>query len=206
MMPRLYVTAAHKSSGKTIVTLGLARTLRQHGDTVACFKKGPDFIDPMWLQQASGHDCFNLDFNTQSPAQIQTLLMQASADADITLIDRQNYHLFQPLLYQVATAGLAPSDIAWPIRGVLKSQRNVTVLLDEVADVDTDTKQVITQTRTVPYDYLILATGARHDTVARGWIHRREDQCTRAAVEDHLDASCITVKVEGVMESATKPA
>ena len=51
-----------------------------------------------------------------------------------------------------------------------------------------------------------VATGARQDTVARGWTHRREDQCTRAAVEDHLDASCITVKVEGVMESATKPA
>ena len=56
--------------------------------------------------------------------------------ADVTLIDRHNYHLFQPLLYQVATAGLAPSDIAWPIRSILTRQRNVSVLLGEVQQVD----------------------------------------------------------------------
>lgn len=84
-------------------------------------------------------------------------------DADITLIDRQNYHLFQPLLYQVATAGLAPSDIAWPIRGILTKQKNVTVLLDHVCDVDLITNRVITETRNVPFNYLVLATGARHD-------------------------------------------
>jgi len=82
--------------------------------------------------------------------------------ADITLVDRQNYHLFQPLLYQVATAGLAPSDIAWPIRGILSAQKNVTVLLDEVCNVDLDARQVITRQRRLPFDYLILATGARH--------------------------------------------
>ena len=83
-------------------------------------------------------------------------------DADITLIDRHNYHLFQPLLYQVATAGLAPSDIAWPIRGILSGQKNVTVLLDQVCDVNLDADEVITKNRTLPYDYLILATGANH--------------------------------------------
>ena len=83
-------------------------------------------------------------------------------DADITLVDRQNYHLFQPLLYQVATAGLAPSDIAWPIRGILSKQKNVTVLLDEVNNVDLDARDVITPMRRLPFDYLILATGARH--------------------------------------------
>ena len=82
--------------------------------------------------------------------------------ADITLIDRQNYHLFQPLLYQVATAGLAPSDIAWPIRGILSGQKNVTVLLDQVCDVNLDTNEVVTKDRTLPFDYLILATGVRH--------------------------------------------
>ena len=82
--------------------------------------------------------------------------------ADITLIDQQNYHLFQPLLYQVATAGLAPSDIAWPIRGILSQQKNVTVLLDSVNGVDLNAKEVITQQRRLPFDYLILATGARH--------------------------------------------
>ncbi|MCI0518270.1 MAG: NAD(P)/FAD-dependent oxidoreductase [Woeseiaceae bacterium] len=84
------------------------------------------------------------------------------ADARITLVDQHNYHLFQPLLYQVATAGLAPSDIAWPIRGILSRQKNVTVLLDRVSGVDTTSREVVTHERRIPYDYLVLATGARH--------------------------------------------
>ncbi len=84
------------------------------------------------------------------------------ADVDITIIDRQNYHLFQPLLYQVATAGLAPSDIAWPIRGILSRQKNVTVLLDEVADVNVESNEVLLSDRRLSFDYLVLATGARH--------------------------------------------
>ena len=84
------------------------------------------------------------------------------APVNITLVDRQNYHLFQPLLYQVATAGLAPSDIAWPIRGILSKQKNVTVLLDSICDVDLKTREVITRQRRLSFDYLILATGARH--------------------------------------------
>ena len=83
-------------------------------------------------------------------------------DADITLIDKHNYHLFQPLLYQVATAGLAPSDIAWPIRGILSRQKNVTVLLDCVSNVDLQNNHVVTEHRRIPFDYLLLATGARH--------------------------------------------
>jgi len=82
--------------------------------------------------------------------------------AEITLVDRQNYHLFQPLLYQVATAGLAPSDIAWPIRGILSGQKNVTVLLDSVCDVKPNSQEVITHKRSLPFDYLILATGVQH--------------------------------------------
>jgi NADH dehydrogenase len=62
----------------------------------------------------------------------------------------------------VATAGLAPSDIAWPIRGILSGQKNVIVLLDQVCDVNLDAGEVITKNRTLPYDYLILATGANH--------------------------------------------
>lgn len=84
------------------------------------------------------------------------------AKADVTLVDRHNYHLFQPLLYQVATAGLAPSDIAWPIRGILSRQQNATVLLDQVTDVDTAAGEVIMGRTKIPYDYLVLATGARH--------------------------------------------
>lgn len=84
------------------------------------------------------------------------------ANADVTLIDRHNYHLFQPLLYQVATAGLAPSDIAWPIRGILSKQKNATVLLSSVTAVDTAARQVVASGEAIPYDYLVLATGARH--------------------------------------------
>ena len=82
--------------------------------------------------------------------------------ADVTLIDRHNYHLFQPLLYQVATAGLAPSDIAWPIRSILTRQRNVSVLLGEVQQVDLINQQVNFNGKPIDYEYLILATGAQH--------------------------------------------
>ena len=80
----------------------------------------------------------------------------------VTLIDRRNYHLFQPLLYQVATAGLSPADIAMPIRAVFRDQSNVRVLLGRVTEVDRQSRQVRMDERWVPYDYLVLATGARH--------------------------------------------
>jgi NADH:quinone reductase (non-electrogenic) len=85
-------------------------------------------------------------------------------DADITLIDRTNYHLFQPMLYQVATASLAPSDITAPIRYVLRNHRNLTVLLAEVNAIDVDKKvvRVDIPAREIPYDFLILAPGSRH--------------------------------------------
>jgi len=86
----------------------------------------------------------------------------AKQSFDVRLIDRNNHHLFQPLLYQVATAGLSPADIASPIRGIIGSQRNTTVMLAEVSGVDTARKEVITDGRRVAYDYLVLATGARH--------------------------------------------
>jgi len=86
----------------------------------------------------------------------------AKVPVDITLIDRENHHLFQPLLYQVATAGLSPADIAWPIRGLVRDQRNTRVLLEEVTGVDRVRKRVIIGGRTIAYDVLVLATGATH--------------------------------------------
>ena len=80
----------------------------------------------------------------------------------ITVIDRTNYHLFQPLLYQVATAALSPADIAAPVRSVLSKSKNVEVILAEVQSVDVDAKKVKTADLEFDYDYLILATGARH--------------------------------------------
>jgi len=84
------------------------------------------------------------------------------SSVQVTLIDRRNHHLFQPLLYQVASAALNPSDIAVPIRGILRKERNVSVLLGEVRGVDTQNKQVLLAGGTVPYDFLILAAGAAH--------------------------------------------
>lgn len=81
---------------------------------------------------------------------------------DITLIDRNNHHLFQPLLYQVATAGLSPADIAAPIRHILSGQSNARVMLGDVQGVDLKSREVVTDSRRVPFDYLVIATGAQH--------------------------------------------
>ena len=86
----------------------------------------------------------------------------ARAPVDITVIDRQNHHCFQPLLYQVATAALSPAEIAWPIRAILRHQRNATVLMAEVTGIDTTNRQVQTTSAAVPYDHLVVATGATH--------------------------------------------
>lgn len=84
----------------------------------------------------------------------------ANAPVDVIIIDRHNYHLFQPLLYQVATAGLSPADIAAPIRSVLRRQSNTTVILADVQGVDTVAKMVQAEDQLVPYDLLLIATGA----------------------------------------------
>ena len=85
------------------------------------------------------------------------------APARVTLVDRRNHHLFQPLLYQVATAVLSPADIAQPIRAVLRDRANVEVLLGEVSSIDVDSKQVaLVDGSRLPYDYLVLAAGASH--------------------------------------------
>jgi NADH dehydrogenase len=85
-----------------------------------------------------------------------------NAPVEITLIDRSNHHLFQPLLYQVATAGLAAPSIAAPLRYILRKQRNVTVLMGEVARIDLDARRVHVAGRDVEYDYLLVAAGATH--------------------------------------------
>ena len=86
----------------------------------------------------------------------------AAAPVDVVVIDRHNYHLFQPLLYQVATAGLSPAEIASPIRSILRDQKNVTVILAEATEIDTAQQEVHAEGRRIPYDTLVLATGAQH--------------------------------------------
>src|SRR6516225_3341121 len=86
----------------------------------------------------------------------------ASSPCRITLIDRHNYHLFQPLLYQVATAALSPADIASPIRGIFRRYQNVKVILANVSGIDVERREVIAEGHHVPFDKLIIATGAQH--------------------------------------------
>ncbi len=87
MSSRIFISAAHKSSGKTTVSIGLCAALKQRSLTVQSFKKGPDYIDPYWLAQATGRDCYNLDFYTMERDEILSLIQEKSADADVTLIE-----------------------------------------------------------------------------------------------------------------------
>ena len=86
----------------------------------------------------------------------------ADAPVRVTVVDRRNHHLFQPLLYQVATAVLSPADIAQPIRSVLRGQANADVILAEATEIDLASKEVVLEEERLPYDYLILAAGANH--------------------------------------------
>src|SRR6266705_2452839 len=113
----------------------------------------------------------------------------ACEDVRVTVIDRTNYHLFQPLLYQVATAALSPADIAAPVRAVLSKCKNVEVILAEVESVDVEAKKVKTVDLEFDYDYLILATGARHS-------HRR-----RAASAGCLSGGFIGERTQAVGRS-----
>ena len=109
-----------------------------------------------------------------------------ATNVEVTLIDKRNFHLFQPLLYQVATGGLSPGDIASPLRGVLSGQKNTQVLMGEVVDIDPDAKAVMLKdASTLPYDTLIVATGMSH------FYFGRDDWAAIApglkTVEDALD-------------------
>lgn len=86
-MSRIFISAAHKSSGKTTVSIGLCAALKQRGKIVQSFKKGPDYIDPYWLAQATGRDCYNLDFYTMERKEILALMHSKSQGSDITLIE-----------------------------------------------------------------------------------------------------------------------
>ncbi len=85
-----------------------------------------------------------------------------NTNVDVTLIDKRNFHLFQPLLYQVATGTLSPADISSPLRSILSRQKNVRVLMEEATDIDSATQQVTTSRGSIPYDTLIVATGVSH--------------------------------------------
>src|ERR1700678_4065120 len=118
----------------------------------------------------------------------------------VTLLDRRNFHLFQPLLYQVATGALSPGEIASPLRYVLNRQKNTRVLLGEVNDIDVDTKEVIlTDESRVPYDTLILAPGSTHS-----YFGHPEWEKFAPGLKTIEDATEIRTRVLLAFESAEK--
>ena len=98
---------------------------------------------------------------------LQTTKALARVDVDVSLIDALNHHCFQPLLYQVATAALSPADVAWPIRAILRKQKNARVIMARVTGIDMQARLLRTSEIDLPYDYLVLATGATHSYFGR---------------------------------------
>jgi NADH dehydrogenase len=120
------------------------------------------------------------------------------AAADVTLIDRQNHHLFQPLLYQVATAALAPSDIATPIRSVFTGNKTIRVVMGEVTGVDTAARRVqVRDTGDFPYDILVLATGA-----ATSWFGHADWAAASSGLKSLDDAEAMRLRLLGAFEWA----
>src|SRR5215475_3400891 len=93
----------------------------------------------------------------------------ANTPLDVTVVDQHNYHLFRPLLYQVATASLSPADIASPIRGIFRNVDNVKVILAKVSGIDLPRREVLADGRRIPFDDLIIATGAEHAYFGSDW-------------------------------------
>lgn len=120
-----------------------------------------------------------------------------NSDVDVTLIDRTNHHLFQPLLYQVATAALSPGDVAQPIRSILRSSRNLHVVMTTVTNIDTQRKEVITTDGAYQYDSLILAPGARHS-----YFGHEEWEQNAPGLKDLSDALLIRERILRTFEEA----
>ena len=115
-----------------------------------------------WRPRASGPACRMSWWWAAASAGVAAARGLRGANCRVTLVDRRNHHLFQPLLYQVATASLSPGDIATPVRVMFRSQTNVRVLLAEATGVDTTTRRLLLNRGEIAYDYLVVATGARH--------------------------------------------
>jgi NADH dehydrogenase len=124
------------------------------------------------------------------------------ADVEIVLVDRRNHHLFQPLLYQVATAALSTSEIAWPIRTILRGRQEVRTILGTVTGIDTQARLVrLEDGTTLPYDSLILATGARHAYFGHG-----EWEANAPGLKTLEDATTIRRQLLQAFEAAEREA
>lgn len=120
-----------------------------------------------------------------------------NAPVEVIVIDRNNHHLFQPLLYQVATAGLSPADISAPIRHILRKQQNTSVLMGEVTGIDLRKQRVLMQDCELSYDYLVVATGARHS-----YFGHNEWEPYAPGLKSIVDATAMRSKVLLAFEAA----
>ncbi len=118
-------------------------------------------------------------------------------DVDVTLIDKRNYHLFQPLLYQVATGGLSPGDIAAPLRGILKSRHNVRIVLDEVIDFKPENQEVCGLKKNYHYDYLVVAVGVQYN-----YFGHQDWQTTAPSLKTVEDALLMRSRILNAFELA----
>ena len=124
-----------------------------------------------------------------------------NAPVRVTLIDKRNFHLFQPLLYQVATASLAPSDIAYPIRAILKDYQNITVLLDEVTAIDPEVQHITLAHGELAWDYLIVAAGSQGT-----WFGHDEWEPHAPGLKTMEEALDVRQRVLGAFERAEREA
>jgi NADH dehydrogenase len=122
----------------------------------------------------------------------------ANTQVRVTLVDRNNYHLFQPLLYQVATAGLSADEIAYPIRGILRKQKNLTFIMGEVKSLNLKEREIITEQAAIPFDYLILAVGSETN-----FFNNVDLQQHSFGLKDLLEAQSIRNHILNLFEKAT---
>jgi len=169
-LPRFLIAAAHKSSGKTVVSTGLAAALSARGTRVAPFKKGPDYIDPMWLGAAAGQPCYNLDFNTQSPAEIADFLAARARQngADLALVEA-NKGLFDGLAMDGSDSNAAlAKSLGLPVILVIDTNgmtRGIAPLLRGYVDFDPEVK--------IAGVILNKVGGPRHEAKLREAVARR---------------------------------
>lgn len=181
-MSRFLVAAAHKSSGKTVVSTGLSRALKMRGLQVQTFKKGPDYIDPMWLSKASGRPCYNLDFNTMDTDEIQQLVSSRSENTDISVIE-SNKGLFDGVDLKGADSNAAMAKlIKAPVVLVVDTTgttRGIAPLLMgyQAFDPDVDIAGVI----------LNKVGGARHEGKLRAAVEGYTDLPILGAVHRSAD-------------------
>jgi len=132
-------------------------------------------------------------------AGLQTAKGLTTSSFDVTIIDKNNYHLFQPLLYQVATAGLSPADIALPIRNIFRSQKNPKVILDELIGINPQLNQITTKNNTYFYDFLVIATGSEPS-----YFGRDQWKNFSPSLKNINDATFIRTKILKAFEKAER--